>query len=370
MAKFHRNHNGFVPSDVLLELAMRNPDNLSLTSTLFRTQELWAHSAARTAPWFRFVGAGAADRLMYTAKNGFSLPGTRQRGETDAAAADAVINECFDHLGAIRDYYRIIHGRNSIDANGMTLIGVAHYGKDYNNAFWNSQYMVTGDGAAPFATFNLLNVWAHEMTHGVTEYAVPGGIDYYGMAGASNESFSDIGGANVESWKMGVKAKDYHWLVGKGIWVPAPAGSKAVRKSLRDMMNPGTAYNDPNLGRDRQPGHMKDYVRTSGDNGGVHTNSGIMNKFYAEFAVSLDGDDWESTMGKAARIFYAARGSLTTSRPAFGLIAYWASEACALFPSDEKDLRAKLKAAADKVGIVIDKKATDDVTPAADDEVA
>jgi Zn-dependent metalloprotease len=136
------------------------------------------------------------------------------------------------------------------------------------------------------------------------------------------------------------------------------------------MLRPGTAYNDPKLGRDRQPGHMKDYVRTSSDNGGVHTNSGIMNRFYAEFAISLDGEDWDSTMGVAAKIFYAARASLTTSRPSFGQVAFWALEACSLFPEREKELKEKLQAAADKVGIVISKTATDDQTPSPDDEVA
>jgi Zn-dependent metalloprotease len=371
MAKFHRNHNGFVPTEVLLEIVSRNPDNLSLLQTLAGTQQLWSQSAARTAPWFRFVNAGNADRIMFNANNGYSLPGKKARGEGDPAAADAVVNECFDYLGTIREYYRKVHGRNSIDANGMTLKGVCHYGKGYNNAFWNSEYMVTGDGDGKiFATFNLLNVWAHEMGHGVTEYAVPGGIDYYGMAGAANESFSDITGANVETWVLNISAKQYHWLVGKGLWVPSK-DPKAVRRALRDMMNPGTAYNDPSLGKDRQPGHMKDYVKTSSDNGGVHINSGIMNKFYAEFAVSLDGEDWESTMGKASRIFYAARGALQTSRPTFGLIAYLAKEACAaLYPNEAASLQAKLQAAADKVGIVIDKNAIDDLTPVLDDEAA
>lgn len=363
MAKFHRNTDGFVPTDVLLSMALRNPNLVSLTRTLAQTQQLWVDSAARVNPIFRFVGAGKADRMMYNAKNGFSLPGEKARFEGDAPAPEQILNDCYDFLGIIREYFRVVHGRNSIDANGMALKGVAHYGRDYNNAYWNSEYMVTGDGdRVLFATFNLLNVWAHEMGHGVTEYVVPGGIDYYGMSGAANESFSDITAANCESWHLGLKAQDYHWLVGKGIWVPS-SNPKAVRRALRDMKNPGTAYNDPSIGRDRQPAHMKDYVRTSSDNGGVHTNSGVMNKFYAEFASSIEGNDWASTMGVADRIFYAARASLNTSRPAFGLIAYWASEACALFPSDEKALRAKLKAAADATGIVIDKKAVDDVTP-------
>ncbi len=368
---FHRNHHGFVPSGVLLEMAARNPDQLALTRTLFNTQQLWTKSAARNGQVFRFLqNAGTAERMMYDAKNGTSLPGTRARFESDKPASDLVINDCFDFLGIIREFHLKIHGRNSIDANGMALKGVAHFDRDYNNAYWNSEYMVTGDGdKVNFLTFNLLNVWAHELAHGVTEYAVPGGIDYYGQPGASNESFSDITGANVESWHLNLKAKDYHCTVGKGLWAPVAAGSKGIRRGLRDMKNPGTAYNDPSLGKDRQPAHMDQYIKTSSDNGGVHWNSGIMNKFYAEFCVSLVGNDWESTMGRAARIFYAARASLQSSRPSFGQIAYWASEACAMFPGEEADLRAKVAAAAALVGIKPGQKVVDDLTPVADDGV-
>ena len=55
------------------------------------------------------------------------------------------------------------------------------------------------------------------------------------------------------------------------------------------MKDPGTAYNDPVLGKDPQPGHMKDYVTTSSDNGGVHINSGIPNRAFYLIATEIGG---------------------------------------------------------------------------------
>jgi Zn-dependent metalloprotease len=368
MARFNRNVDGFVPSHVLLDAALRNPDLTTLTKTLYLTQQLWAGSDARKGELFRFLtAAGKGDRFIYDAKNLTRRPGTLVRKEGDAAVADATVNDGYDFHGIVRDYYLKVHGRNSIDANGMAIKGIVHYDQDYDNAFWDGQYMTYGDGDHTlFLTFMLLNVAAHELTHGVTEYAVPGGINYWGQAGAINERESDVGGANVESWFMNVSAKQYHWLVGKGIWVPAAPGSKAVRRALRDMLNPGSAYNDPRLGKDRQPAHMKDYVRTSSDNGGVHTNSGIPNRIYALFACGIEdaglGNDWDSTIGKAARIAYAARPSLGNN-PSFAQLAYWEREACAIFPDEEEKLRAIYQKACDTVGVVPDKKAQDLLTP-------
>jgi Zn-dependent metalloprotease len=66
------------------------------------------------------------------------------------------------------------------------------------------------------------------------------------------------------------------------------------------MKDPGSAYDDPVLGKDPQPGHMNDYVQTSDDNGGVHLNSGIPNRAFYELAMRLKGCAWE----KAGHIWY------------------------------------------------------------------
>jgi Zn-dependent metalloprotease len=68
------------------------------------------------------------------------------------------------------------------------------------------------------------------------------------------------------------------------------------------MKEPGTAYNDKILGKDPQPAHMKDYITTNSDNGGVHLNSGIPNRAFCLAAVEMGGYAWE----KAGRIWYLA----------------------------------------------------------------
>ncbi len=70
--------------------------------------------------------------------------------------------------------------------------------------------------------------------------------------------------------------------------------------ALRSMKAPGTAYDDPVLGRDPQPAHMKNFVVTTRDNGGVHINSGIPNRAFYLAATAIGGKAWEA----AGRIWY------------------------------------------------------------------
>src|SRR5262249_52990846 len=110
-----------------------------------------------------------------------------------------------------------------------------HYSRHYNNAFWNGNQMVYGDGDGKtfvgFAT--ALDVVAHELTHGVTQYSVPGGLTYEDQSGALNESISDVFGSVVQQWKNNQDVTQADWLIGAGIMAPA-AG-----KALRSMKDPG-----------------------------------------------------------------------------------------------------------------------------------
>jgi Thermolysin metallopeptidase, alpha-helical domain len=102
-------------------------------------------------------------------------------------------------------------------------------------------------------------------------------------------------------------------------------------RALRDMANPGTAFDDPNLGRDTQPGHMRDYVQTEADNGGVHTNSGIPSRAFVLAAKAIGGNSWEKT----GKIWYV---NLTQRLTADGDFAKCATETVSvardLFPED------------------------------------
>jgi len=97
-------------------------------------------------------------------------------------------------------------------------------------------------------------------------------------------------GCLVEQWQKNQTADEASWLVGAALYAPG-----YNRRALYDMANPGTAYDDPNLGKDPQPGHMKDYVKTEEDNGGVHINCGIPNRAFVLSAKAIGGHSWEKT---------------------------------------------------------------------------
>ncbi|WP_375384805.1 M4 family metallopeptidase [uncultured Microbacterium sp.] len=249
--------------------------------------------------------APAPDRTIFDAKGRETLPGTRVRGEDDPPTADEAVDEAFDGLGATFDFYSQAYGRNGIDAAGGALEATVHYGRNYDNAFWNGERMVFGDGDGEVFTgfTGSLTVIAHELTHGVTEHE--GGLDYSGQSGALNESLSDVFGALVEQYALTQTVEAASWLIGAGIFTPAVQGT-----ALRSLKAPGTAYDDDVLGRDPQPAHMDHYVKTTDDNGGVHINSGIPNHAFYLTASALGGHAWE----RAGLIWYRAlTGDLPSS---------------------------------------------------------
>jgi Zn-dependent metalloprotease len=241
------------------------------------------------------VATGTKRRTIYDARHGYSLPGRLVRGEGDPKSKDVAVNEAYDGSGATFDFYFRVFGRRSIDARGLRLDSTVHYGSNYDNAFWNGRQMVYGDGDGEiFRRFTVaLDVIGHELTHGITQYEA--NLDYRDQSGALNESFSDVFGSLVRQYRSRQTASEADWLIGKGLFMP---GIQA--RGIRSMREPGSAYDDPLLGKDPQPGHMRDYVRTQEDNGGVHINSGIPNRAFCELALRLGGYAWE----KAGRIWY------------------------------------------------------------------
>jgi Zn-dependent metalloprotease len=183
----------------------------------------------------------------------------------------------------------------------MELISVVHYLQGYDNAFWNGERMVYGDGDEDlpegdriFNRFTIaIDIIGHELTHGVTQYEA--NLVYKNQPGALNESFSDVFGSLVKQRIRNQTADQADWIIGEGLFT-----SKVNGVGIRSMKNPGTAYDDPLIGKDPQPAHMNDYVQTESDNGGVHINSGIPNKAFYNVAMSLGGFAWE----KAGKIWY------------------------------------------------------------------
>ncbi len=182
------------------------------------------------------------------------------------------------------DYYKNKLNRNSIDNKGMNINGFVHVGRNYGNAFWYGPYdgMFFGDGDGVYfsSLAKSLDVVGHELSHGVTNKE--SNLKYENESGALNESFSDI---------MGVAVEGKNFVLGEDCWV---AGGV-----MRDMENPS---------KGGQPAHMKDYKYKTmdDDNGGVHTNSGIINHAAYLVADGIEKTGAKNSKDIMGKIFYTA----------------------------------------------------------------
>ncbi|WP_334170846.1 M4 family metallopeptidase [Sinomonas sp.] len=240
-------------------------------------------------------GGAGLRREITDADGEENLPGRLVRKEGQGPVEDPDVNRAYDGLGATYSFLEETFGRSSLDGEGLPLEGTVHYGAGYDNAFWDGTRMVFGDGdGRVFNSFtSSLSIIAHELGHGLLQYTA--GLAYEGQSGALNESFADVIGVLVEQHTRGESAEEASWIVGEGIFA---RGVRGV--GVRSLAAPGTAYDDPVLGKDPQPAHMDRYVRTREDNGGVHVNSGIPNRAFYLSAMALGGNAWE----RAGRIWY------------------------------------------------------------------
>ena len=173
------------------------------------------------------------------------------------------------HWGAemTYDYYFIEHNRNSINNSGFQLNSYVHHDNNYNNAFWDGQRMTYGDGSNNSAPLTAVDIAGHEITHGLTSFTA--NLVYQAESGALNESFSDIFGNTIEKF---ARPTQNSWLLGEDLG-----------NAFRNMQNP-KLKNDPDT-------YFGQYWAslTGGDNGGVHTNSGVQNKWYVLLADGGSG---------------------------------------------------------------------------------
>jgi Zn-dependent metalloprotease len=256
------------------------------------------------------AGPAKRNRVIWDARHTYEVTGLKRiRDEDDPPVKDKAVNEAFDGLGDTWDFWEKVFSRDSIDDANMPMRGVVHFGEEYPNAFWDGRRMVFGDGDGEIFTrfTKALDVIGHELGHGVIEDEAA--LEYHGQSGALNEHIADVAGTMVKQHKLGQTADQADWLIGADI-----RGSDFHGDALRSMKAPGTAYDDPNLGKDPQPAHFKDYVRTLDDNGGVHINSGIPNRAFYLLATNLGGRSWQAP----GRIWYdALRSPLLTPTSSF-----------------------------------------------------
>jgi Zn-dependent metalloprotease len=284
-----------VPPHILRKLAENPAYRDQALHTLETSEQL--RGARLTTPFPPLPAApGVKHRTISDAKHATTLPGVTVRDEGGAVSpSDRTVNEAYDYSGDTYDFYSTVYGRNSVDNHGLALKSTVHYDNQYDNAFWDGRQMVYGDGDGRFfERFTAcLDVVGHELTHGVTQNTAR--LVYRNQSGALNESMSDVFGSLVKQWTLNQTADQADWLIGAGLFTPAVHGA-----ALRSMKAPGTAYDDPNIGKDPQPADMAHYVKTTSDSGGVHINSGIPNRAFFLTAEALGGHAWE----KAGQIWY------------------------------------------------------------------
>ncbi|KAF2835456.1 zincin, partial [Patellaria atrata CBS 101060] len=241
--------------------------------------------------WREIYDAGGAEDIT-------SVPFTLICAEgEDLPKKNPVLAECYENFQHTFDFFHNVFGRDSINNRGLPLVANIHFGNRYDNAYWHPtlRQMVFGDGGMYLNNFTSIDVIAHELTHGVTQFEA--NLEYYGQSGALNESLSDVFGSMVKQYKLGQTIDEADWLIGDRCLLPSESVSGLA---LRSMKDPGSAYDKLGFVKDPQPASMAKYVKTLEDNGGVHINSGIPNRAFYLAASRFGGHSWE----QAGQIWY------------------------------------------------------------------
>ncbi|RMH63862.1 MAG: T9SS C-terminal target domain-containing protein [Calditrichaeota bacterium] len=219
---------------------------------------------------YRLREAGRAGVFTFDMKNGTSYSLATDFVDEDSvfttSNAEAGVSAHFG-IEKTYDYYLTKHNRNSFDNKGSSLVSYVHYDDSYFNAFWNGEFMTYGDGTGNATPLTTVDICGHELTHGVT--GTSANLIYQYESGALNESFSDVFGTAIEFYTLG---SDANWLIGEDVG------------TFRSMSNPAQ-FGDPDTYKGTG------WVTGSSDNGGVHTNSGVQNKWFYLLSEGGSGTD-------------------------------------------------------------------------------
>jgi Zn-dependent metalloprotease len=288
---------GFIPPHMFHHMA-RGSDGAAAAQARATLDAMHAVAEDRTRNFIAPMPSalpGRQLRNVYDAGHRRALPGRLVMDSHRKRSSDVEVREAYDGAGATHTFFATLFGRDSIDGRGMRIDSTVHYGVRFANAMWNGSQIIYGDGDGRlFGRFTgAQDVIGHELTHGYIQYTA--GLIYKGQSGALNEHIADTFGMMVKQFLRDETAETSDWLIGKGVLGPAVHGV-----AIRSMAAPGTAYDDPILGKDPQPSHMRDYVTDGDDNGGIHINSGIPNKAFYLVSTGITGRTWPV----AGRIWY------------------------------------------------------------------
>ena len=191
-------------------------------------------------------------RRVYDLGGATEGPGQLVRAEGWSPTGDVDVDEAYEYSGDAYDYFLSRFGRDGYDGQGATIVSRVHLGIGLVNAFWTGSELLFGDGMTAD------DIVVHEYVHALTQETA--GLIYEDESGALSEAYSDIFGELVDQLNAsGNDSVAARWQLGED----SPVGA------FRDMADPGR------LG---QPSRVSSWRCTAMDNGGVHSNSGIMNK--------------------------------------------------------------------------------------------
>ena len=264
--------------------------------------------------------------------NGFIGPAASDfASDTDNDWTDGANVDAHVYAGYTYDYYFKRFGRRGLDNANIRIRTFTHpvnredaprvspgvLFSYFVNAFYaGNGIVVYGEGLPPNLTIDgqrwnylagSLDVVAHELTHGVTDYSSD--LIYAGESGALNEAFSDVMGTSVVFFyqQAGSGAGSADYIIGNDVVTPG---------GIRSMQNP-LAFGDPDNYRVRYTG--------TDDNGGVHINSSIAtHAFYLAIEGGTNRTSGLSVQGvggsnreQMEKIFYRAFTQLLPSDARF-----------------------------------------------------
>jgi bacillolysin len=263
-------------------------------STTYRTSDGLRPPALKT-----FDLRGNSARAMNFLNGRAALLASDVASDADNTWTDAAIVDAHAYAGWVYDFYYKRFGRRGLDNADIPITSIVHPARRddvmrqsnsiigllyLNAAYFGDGIMVYGEGLPPQFTdgagrhWNFLSggldVIAHELTHGVTDYSSR--LIYRGESGALNEAFSDIMATAAEFYFQprgdGPMRADY--LMGEDVVTPG---------GLRSLQEPA-AFGDPD--------HYTKRFRGTADNGGVHTNSTIVTH---AFYLAIEGGENQSS---------------------------------------------------------------------------
>ncbi len=274
-----------------------------------------ALDALRPPDLVTFDMKGNVNRVIDFLNGRITLTTSDLATDTDNVWSDAASVDAHAYAGFTYDYLFKRFGRRGLDNDNIQILSLVHpvlradlpeyldsEDGDFiialfylNAAYFGDGVMVYGEGLPPGYTAGgqvwdyvsgALDIVAHELSHGVTDYS--SGLIYEGESGALNEAYSDIVGASVEFYfqDRGTGPLRADWLIGEDVIRPG---------GLRNMANP-SAVGDPD--------HYSRRYTGDEDGGGVHTNSAIPN---LAFVLAIEGGPHPRTGAGVQGVGFANR---------------------------------------------------------------